>query len=79
MTDHKETPSIFNQNLDPNIANHQPLTPLTFLDWSATAFYPDKTAVIPPLRRLYTAISSTPTGSSPGAADSSPLPSRSGV
>ena len=45
MTDHKETPSIFNQNLDPNIANHQPLTPLTFLDWSATV-YPDKTAVI---------------------------------
>ena len=40
-----QTPSIFNQNLDPNIANHQPLTPLTFLDWSATV-YPDKTAVI---------------------------------
>ena len=39
------TPSIFNQNLDPNIANHQPLTPLTFLEWSATV-YPDKTAVI---------------------------------
>ena len=39
------TPSIFNQNLDPNIANHQPLTPLTFLEWSATV-YPDKVAVI---------------------------------
>ena len=39
------TPSIFNQNLDPNIANHQPLTPLTFLEWSATV-YPDKAAVI---------------------------------
>ena len=39
------TPSIFNKNLDPNIANHQPLTPLTFLDWSATV-YPDKAAVI---------------------------------
>ena len=45
MTDHKETPSIFTQNLDPNIANHQPLTPLTFLEWSATV-YPDKAAVI---------------------------------
>ena len=45
MTNHKETPSIFNQNLDPNTANHQPLTPLTFLDWSATV-YPDKAAVI---------------------------------
>ena len=45
MTDHKDTPSIFNQNLDPNIANHQPLTPLTFLEWSATV-YPDKAAVI---------------------------------
>ena len=39
------TPSIFNKNLDPNIANHQPLTPLTFLEWSATV-YPDKAAVI---------------------------------
>ena len=66
------TPSIFNQNLDPNIANHQPLTPLTFLEWSATV-YPDKTL------RLYTAIPSTPTGSSPGAADSSPPPSQSGA
>ena len=39
------TPSIFNQNLDPTTANHQPLTPLTFLEWSETV-YPQKAAVI---------------------------------
>ena len=39
------TPSIFTQNLDPTTANHQPLTPLTFLEWAETA-YPHKAAVI---------------------------------
>ena len=39
------TPFIFNQHLDPTTANHQPLTPLTFLEW-AEIVYPHKTAVI---------------------------------
>ena len=38
-------PNIYEQGLGRNSANYQPLTPLTFLDWSALA-YPDKTAVI---------------------------------
>jgi fatty-acyl-CoA synthase len=39
------TANIFDQDLDRRPANHQPLTPLTFLDWSV-AVYPDKCAVI---------------------------------
>ena len=37
--------NIFERDLGRNPANHQPLTPLTFLDWAA-AVYPDKTAVV---------------------------------
>ncbi len=37
--------NIFEQGLDRGEANYQPLTPLSFLDWSS-AVYPDKTAVI---------------------------------
>ena len=37
-----QTPSIFNQNLGPTTANHQPLTPLTFLEWAQNV-YPHKT------------------------------------
>ncbi len=37
--------NIYEQGLGRNAANYQPLTPLTFLDWSALV-YPDKTAVI---------------------------------
>jgi len=36
---------IYERDLHRNSANHQPLTPLTFLDWSALV-YPRKTAVI---------------------------------
>jgi fatty-acyl-CoA synthase len=36
---------IFEQGLGQNQANHQPLTPLSFLTW-AEGVYPDKTAVI---------------------------------
>ena len=35
----------FNQNLDQNPANHQPLTPLTFLERAASVF-PDQVAII---------------------------------
>jgi fatty-acyl-CoA synthase len=39
------TESIFERGLERGPANHQPLTPLTFLDWSV-AVYPDKCAVV---------------------------------
>jgi fatty-acyl-CoA synthase len=39
------TANPFEQHLDKNAANYQPLTPLTFLERSAAVF-PDKTAVI---------------------------------
>ncbi len=43
----------YNTDLDRNPANHQPLTPLTFLERAATVF-PDHTAIIHgPLRRSY--------------------------
>ncbi len=45
MTKRQTTPGIFERDLDRNPANFQALTPITFLEWSATA-YPDKTAVI---------------------------------
>ena len=35
----------FNQNLDQNPANHQPLTPLTLLERAANVF-PDQVAII---------------------------------
>ena len=44
-------PNIFEQDLDQNPANFQPLTPLSFLDWAARV-YPDKTAVIHGPHRL---------------------------
>jgi fatty-acyl-CoA synthase len=37
--------NIYEQDLDRQPANHQPLTPLSFLDWSESV-YPDKPAVI---------------------------------
>jgi fatty-acyl-CoA synthase len=37
--------SIFNAGLDKNLANFQPLTPLTFLERAASV-YPDRTAII---------------------------------
>ena len=37
--------SIYERDLDRNEANYQPLTPLSFLEWSE-GVYPDKTAVI---------------------------------
>ena len=37
--------NIYERDLGRNAANFQPLTPLTFLDWSASV-YPDKTAVV---------------------------------
>ncbi|MCH9036877.1 MAG: AMP-binding protein, partial [Chloroflexi bacterium] len=42
--------SIYEHGLDRNSANFQPLTPLTFLEWSATV-YPDQTAVVHGERR----------------------------
>ena len=44
-------PSPYDTHLDPVEANHQPLTPLTFLKRSALA-YPDKTAIIHGKRRI---------------------------
>lgn len=45
----------YNTDLDRNPANHQPLTPLTFLERAASVF-PDHTAIIHgPLRRSYAA------------------------
>lgn len=49
------TPNPYNSNLDRNPANHQPLTPLSFLERAATVF-PDHTAIVHgPLRRSYAA------------------------
>ncbi len=45
MSQDRPEPNIYDRDLDRNPANHQALTPLTFLDWSASV-YPDKTAVI---------------------------------
>ncbi|WP_019906769.1 acyl-CoA synthetase [Methylobacterium sp. 77] len=46
-------PTIYDRDLDRNPANHQPLTPLSYLDRSARVF-PDHVAVIHgPLRRSY--------------------------
>ena len=43
----------YNTDLDRNPANHQPLTPLTFLERAATVF-PDHIAIVHgPLRRSY--------------------------
>ena len=38
-------PDIYQRGLDRGPANYQPLSPLSFLEWSA-AVYPDKCAVI---------------------------------
>lgn len=38
-------PNIYNQDLDQNRANYQPLTPLTFLERAASVF-PDHTAIV---------------------------------
>ena len=43
-------PNPFDNGLDRNAANNAPLTPLTFIDWTAAA-YPQRTAVIHGARR----------------------------
>ena len=40
-----DTENIFERNLAPRQANFRPLSPISFLQWSAHV-YPDKTAVI---------------------------------
>ena len=45
MSQDRPKANIYDRDLDRNPANHQALTPLTFLAWSASV-YPDKTAVI---------------------------------
>lgn len=45
MTSVQQKTNIYEQDLDQNPANYQPLTPLTFLTWSASV-YPNKTAVV---------------------------------
>ena len=42
--------SAYDEGLDKNAANYAPLTPLTFIAWTATT-YPDRTAVIHGARR----------------------------
>jgi fatty-acyl-CoA synthase len=44
-------PSPYEQDLDRNPANHAPLTPLTFIEWSASV-YPGRAAVIHGARRF---------------------------
>jgi fatty-acyl-CoA synthase len=44
-------PNPYEQDLDRNPANHAPLSPLTFIDWSASV-YPARTAVIHGARRF---------------------------
>ena len=44
-------PNPYEQDLDRNPANHAPLTPLTFIEWSASV-YPQRTAVIHGARRF---------------------------
>ena len=47
------TDTIYDRDLDPNPANHQPLTPLTLLE-RAAAVFPERLAIIHgPLRRTY--------------------------
>ena len=38
-------PNIYNQSLEKNSANYQPLTPITFLERAASV-YPERVAVI---------------------------------
>jgi fatty-acyl-CoA synthase len=44
-------PNPYEQDLDKNPANHAPLTPLTFLEWSASV-YPNRPSVIHGARRF---------------------------
>jgi len=44
-------PNIYELDLDKNAANHAPLTPLTFLAWTADV-YPDRLAVVHGARRF---------------------------
>ena len=44
-------PNIYDLDLDKNAANHAPLTPLTFLAWTAEV-YPQRLAVVHGSRRL---------------------------
>ena len=43
LPDERAQANIYERDLGRNAANFQPLTPLTFLDWSASV-YPDRTA-----------------------------------
>jgi fatty-acyl-CoA synthase len=45
MSETRQAENIFERGLDRGGANHQPLTPLSFLAWSASV-YPDETAVV---------------------------------
>lgn len=45
MSDTSSDGNIYEQGLDKNSSNYQPLTPLSYLDWAARVF-PSKTAVI---------------------------------
>ena len=44
-------PNPYSVDLDRNPANYAPLTPLTFIEWSA-AVYPDRIAVVHGARRF---------------------------
>ena len=44
-------PNPYSVDLDRNRANYAPLTPLTFIEWSA-AVYPDRIAVVHGARRF---------------------------
>jgi len=46
-----QRPNIYDLDLDKNTANHAPLTPLTFLAWTAEV-YPQRLAVVHGTRRL---------------------------
>ena len=46
-----QQPNIYDLGLDKNTANHAPLTPLTFLAWTAEV-YPQRLAVVHGNRRL---------------------------
>src|SRR6185503_14512832 len=46
-----QRPNIYDRDLDKNTANHAPLTPLSFLAWTAEV-YPERLAVVHGSRRL---------------------------
>ena len=44
--------SIYDENLDKNDANYQPLTPITYLE-RAAAVFPDRTAIVHGRQRIF--------------------------